>query len=304
MPLRRLTRFSRLELEKESEELRRTIEELDAILGDDKLLRKVVAGELDEVAKTYGTPRRTVLLESAGSAAVTAAARSRWPTTRASSTSPPAACWPARPAPTPPGTGEGRAKHDVVVSAVAQHRPRRGRRADQPRPGDQARRARPARAAALGQRPAPRRRAPGQRGAPPGGRRAAAGADRARPPTGRASRSAPVTAWSSGSTRRSSTATTGRSSRSRTATRSSARSSWPPATRRSASSPPTPSCCTTRADNVRPQGRSGGGIAGVRVTSGERALWFGALGARRTRSWSPPPGRPPRCPAPSPARSR
>src|SRR5690606_15312612 len=28
---------------------------------------------------------------------------------------------------------------------------------------------------------------------------------------------------------------------------------------------------------VRPQGRSGGGIAGVRVTSGERAVWFGAL---------------------------
>jgi len=50
MPLRRLTKFSKLELEKEAEELRRTLEELDAILGDDKLLRKVVAGELDGVA--------------------------------------------------------------------------------------------------------------------------------------------------------------------------------------------------------------------------------------------------------------
>src|SRR5690606_2182275 len=66
MPLRRLTKFSRIELEKEQEELRRTIEELDAILADDALLRRVVSDELAEVAKPYGTPRRTVLLESAG----------------------------------------------------------------------------------------------------------------------------------------------------------------------------------------------------------------------------------------------
>jgi DNA gyrase subunit A len=66
MPLRRLTRFSRLELEKEGGELRETIAGLDAILEDDALLRKVVSDELNEVAKTYGTPRRTVLLESAG----------------------------------------------------------------------------------------------------------------------------------------------------------------------------------------------------------------------------------------------
>ena len=31
------------------------------------------------------------------------------------------------------------------------------------------------------------------------------------------------------------------------------------------------------ADGVRPQGRSGGGIAGVRVSPGESAVWFGAL---------------------------
>ncbi|HET9501205.1 MAG TPA: DNA topoisomerase (ATP-hydrolyzing) [Marmoricola sp.] len=73
MPLRRLTRFSKLELDKEAEELRRTIEELDEILGDDARLRQVVSDELGEVAKTYGTPRRTVLLESTGSAAQVAA---------------------------------------------------------------------------------------------------------------------------------------------------------------------------------------------------------------------------------------
>jgi len=66
MPLRRLTRFSKLELDKEKDELHRTIEALDAILGDDQLLRKVVSDELGDVAKTFGTPRRTVLLESAG----------------------------------------------------------------------------------------------------------------------------------------------------------------------------------------------------------------------------------------------
>ena len=31
------------------------------------------------------------------------------------------------------------------------------------------------------------------------------------------------------------------------------------------------------ADGVRPQGRSGGGIAGIRVTPGERVAWFGVL---------------------------
>jgi DNA gyrase subunit A len=31
------------------------------------------------------------------------------------------------------------------------------------------------------------------------------------------------------------------------------------------------------ADTVRPQGRSGGGMAGVRVTPGERVAWFGVL---------------------------
>ncbi|TCJ30880.1 DNA gyrase/topoisomerase IV subunit A [Nocardioides jejuensis] len=117
MPLRRLTKFSKLELEKEQEDLRRTIEELDAILADEKLLRKVVSDELAEVAKTFGTPRRTVLLESAGVAVTSAVplevaddpcfvflsssgllAR----TTTADA----------------PGQGGPRGKHDVIVSAV------------------------------------------------------------------------------------------------------------------------------------------------------------------------------------------
>jgi DNA gyrase subunit A len=65
-PLRRLTKYDRLELEKEQEVLRREIAELRAILESDELLRTVVSDELAAVAKEFGTPRRTVLLESAG----------------------------------------------------------------------------------------------------------------------------------------------------------------------------------------------------------------------------------------------
>ena len=47
MPLRRLTKFSRIELEKEQSELEVTIEGLDAIIGDEQLRWKVVSDELD-----------------------------------------------------------------------------------------------------------------------------------------------------------------------------------------------------------------------------------------------------------------
>ncbi len=67
MPLRRLTRLSRLELERERDELVATLEALDAILADEERLRALVSTELADVARAHGTPRRTVLLESAGS---------------------------------------------------------------------------------------------------------------------------------------------------------------------------------------------------------------------------------------------
>ena len=66
LPLRRLTKFSRLELEKERDQLTREIAELTAILESDELLRTVVSDELADVGKKFGTPRRTVLLESPG----------------------------------------------------------------------------------------------------------------------------------------------------------------------------------------------------------------------------------------------
>ncbi|HSN35688.1 MAG TPA: DNA gyrase C-terminal beta-propeller domain-containing protein, partial [Arthrobacter sp.] len=62
--LRQLTKFSRIELEKEQDELRREIAELEAILGSSERLRALVSAELAEIAEKYGTPRRTVLLES------------------------------------------------------------------------------------------------------------------------------------------------------------------------------------------------------------------------------------------------
>ncbi|MFI1160849.1 DNA topoisomerase (ATP-hydrolyzing) subunit A [Streptomyces sioyaensis] len=65
-PLRRLTKFDRIELESERDRLREEIEKLTVILESDTELRKLVSGELAAVAKKYGTDRRTVLLESTG----------------------------------------------------------------------------------------------------------------------------------------------------------------------------------------------------------------------------------------------
>jgi DNA gyrase subunit A len=70
-PLRRLTRYDRLELEREQETLRAEIADLTEILESDDRLRQVASGEMADLAKKFGTPRRTVLLE--GGEAVTAA---------------------------------------------------------------------------------------------------------------------------------------------------------------------------------------------------------------------------------------
>lgn len=64
--LRRLTKFSRIELQGQADELAREIAELEEILGSEQRLRQVVSDELARVSLEYGTPRRTVLLESAG----------------------------------------------------------------------------------------------------------------------------------------------------------------------------------------------------------------------------------------------
>jgi DNA gyrase subunit A len=62
-PLRRLTRFDRIELETEQERLRAEIAELSRILDDEAVLKQVVSDELAEVASEYGAPRRTTLID-------------------------------------------------------------------------------------------------------------------------------------------------------------------------------------------------------------------------------------------------
>lgn len=61
--LRRLTKMSRIELESERDDLKQRIEELDRILASAEALDNVVISEMDEAVATYGTPRRTVLLD-------------------------------------------------------------------------------------------------------------------------------------------------------------------------------------------------------------------------------------------------
>jgi DNA gyrase subunit A len=121
MQLRRLTKFSTIDLEAERDDLATRISELSAIADDPKRLAQVVSSELDDVAQTYGTPRRTVLLSGSGGA------------TMAASTA-------AQPLEVPdgpcrvmlsstgllarldgtetPGSGGPRVAHDVVVSTV------------------------------------------------------------------------------------------------------------------------------------------------------------------------------------------
>ena len=64
--LRRLTRFSLIELEQEADTLRREIEELEKILGSEGLVRSLVSEELETIAEVYGDPRRTQLIDAEG----------------------------------------------------------------------------------------------------------------------------------------------------------------------------------------------------------------------------------------------
>ena len=119
MPLRRLTKFSRIDLEAERDELTRTIDELSAILDDDALLRRTVSDELADVARQFATPRRTVLLESAGVPSAAAATAQLEVTddpcvVLLSSTGLLARSTGADPLP----EGGERSKHDVVVGVV------------------------------------------------------------------------------------------------------------------------------------------------------------------------------------------
>ncbi|WP_430592877.1 DNA gyrase/topoisomerase IV subunit A [Humidisolicoccus flavus] len=63
--LRRLTKFSRIELESEKDDLLSAIAELSEILASKSRLYALISEELAEVAEKFGTPRRTLLTEAA-----------------------------------------------------------------------------------------------------------------------------------------------------------------------------------------------------------------------------------------------
>ncbi|MFJ2134962.1 DNA topoisomerase (ATP-hydrolyzing) subunit A [Streptomyces sp. NPDC087845] len=117
-PLRRLTRFDRIELESERDRLNAEIDELTAILDSDTELRKLVSSELAAVAKKFGTDRRTVLLESAGSQVASVPLEVADDPCRVLLSSTGLLARTAHDDPIVFAEDAKRAKHDVIVSAV------------------------------------------------------------------------------------------------------------------------------------------------------------------------------------------
>ncbi|KPH98321.1 MULTISPECIES: DNA topoisomerase (ATP-hydrolyzing) subunit A [unclassified Streptomyces] len=118
-PLRRLTRFDRIELESERDRLTGEIDELTGILESDTELRKLVSTELAAVAKKFGTERRTVLLESAGTAVAAVPLEVADDPCRVLLSSTGLLARTANGDALPEEEGGARAKHDLVVSQVA-----------------------------------------------------------------------------------------------------------------------------------------------------------------------------------------
>ncbi|MFF6998355.1 DNA topoisomerase (ATP-hydrolyzing) subunit A [Streptomyces sp. NPDC008313] len=117
-PLRRLTKFDRIELESERDRLNGEIDELTGILESDAELRKLVSGELAAVAKKFGTPRRTVLLESAGTPVAAVPLQVADDPCRVLLSSTGLLARTANADPFAEDSDGRRTKHDVIVSAV------------------------------------------------------------------------------------------------------------------------------------------------------------------------------------------
>ncbi|MET7641908.1 DNA topoisomerase IV subunit A [Streptomyces sp. NPDC005438] len=116
-PLRRLTRFDRLELESERDTLNEEIDQLTRILESDAELRKLVSSELAAVAKKFATPRRTELLDANATPVASVPLEVADDPCRVllSSTGLLARTFDADP---PFDRTAKRAKHDVIISAV------------------------------------------------------------------------------------------------------------------------------------------------------------------------------------------
>ena len=64
MPLRRLTKMSKLELESEQKDLKSTISALVTLLKSEENIKKQVSEELTAVGKSFATPRKTKISQS------------------------------------------------------------------------------------------------------------------------------------------------------------------------------------------------------------------------------------------------
>ncbi|MCL1907439.1 MAG: DNA topoisomerase IV subunit A [Propionibacteriaceae bacterium] len=121
MQLRRLTKLSRIELESERDELNKKIRHLEAIVNQPELLTQLIGEELDQVAQEFGTPRRTILLSDSGVSPASQVASNPIEV-------PDGPCWVVLSTTGliarldtdhSPGSQGARTSHDAVVSAVA-----------------------------------------------------------------------------------------------------------------------------------------------------------------------------------------
>lgn len=128
--LRQLTKFSRIDLETERDDLLVAIEALEKILGSDAVLRETVSNELAEMAEKFNDPRRTKLVKSEELAPAVTASSSKADRAAAASALlvPDDPCWVVlsasgrlvRTKDQTPLTGQGRRRrHDVYTSVVA-----------------------------------------------------------------------------------------------------------------------------------------------------------------------------------------
>lgn len=131
LQLRRLTRFSRIELEAERDKLQAEIAELEALLADPALVRTRVGEGLDDVAERFGTPRRTLLTQARASLAATPAQKraaaaggpaleiADVPTMVVLSTTGRAVRVDLPEGTEPPAPAARRSRHDAILSVVA-----------------------------------------------------------------------------------------------------------------------------------------------------------------------------------------
>ena len=160
LQLRRLTKFSRIELEAERDKLRAEIDELEALLASRHRIEALVSDELAEIAERFGTPRRTLLTDARPThrrrrgEARRSRRRSRWRMSRAACSSrPPGA---SRASTCPSGADGAADHHRARTPQQARRHPvdarhdesRRDRRGHEPRPAHPVHARRPADAAA------------------------------------------------------------------------------------------------------------------------------------------------------------